>query len=273
MACMISEFKLEDLSGIKVAYDRDGVVIVRDVLEPHLLIEINQHIDWLIERHPELRPERLGHQFIVDDAFWVRFLSDERLLDVAAPLVGPDIAFFAADYIAKPPLDGLEVGWHQDGRYWSLEPMEVITVWFAATRSTRENGCVQVIPGSHRRGDLTHVSTKGQPDLLSLAADPDLLDESEAVHVELSPGDVSVHHPLMLHASDANTSGEWRRGGSIQYMPPTTRITNESWPCTFLFRGEPVAGINHYQALPKYVAGEHIAFRGCEEWADQQTDA
>ena len=263
---MVSEFRLDNLSGMKEAYDAAGAVIVREVLAPYLVKELNRHIDWLLERHPDRRPERLGHQFIVADAFWVRFLSEGQLLDVVEPLVGPDIAFFAADYIAKPPVDGLEVCWHQDGRYWPLEPMEVVSVWFAATRSTRENGCVQVIPGSHRQGMLTHLTSRDTPGLLSLATDPDLGDESRAVHVELEAGDVSLHHPLTLHASDANTSGEWRRGGSIQYMPPTTRITNERWPCAFLFRGEPVEGVNRYQPRPRYVAGEHIPFRGCDEW-------
>ena len=264
---MISEFRLENPGGMREAFDRDGAVVVRGVLEDRLVAEINRHIDWLIERHPELRPERLGHRLIAGDPFWVRFLGDERLLDVAEALVGQDVAFFAADYIAKPPGDGLPVCWHQDGRYWPLEPMEVVTVWFAATPSTRENGCVQVIPGSHRLGPLAHVSEEGRPGLLSLAADPELFDESRAVHLELDPGDVSVHHPLLLHGSDPNTSGEWRRGGSIQYMPPTTRIADDSWPCAFLFRGEPVAGVNRYQPRPRYIAGRHLPFRGCEQWA------
>ena len=101
---------------MKEAFDRDGAVVVRGVLEDRLVAEINRHIDWLIERHPELRPERLGHRLIAGDPFWVRFLGDERLLDVAEALVGPDVAFFAADYIAKPPGDGLPVCWHQDGQ-------------------------------------------------------------------------------------------------------------------------------------------------------------
>ncbi len=263
---MISEFRLDDLSGMREAYERDGALVVRDVLPAELVAEINQHIEWLIERHPELRPESLGHQLIAGDPFWVRFLSDECLLQVAEPLVGPDIAFFAADYIAKPPKEGLEVRWHQDGNYWPLEPMEVVTVWFAATRSRRENGCVKIVPGSHRLGELTHHSTRDQPDLLSSAVDPGLFDESEAVCVELDPGDVSVHHPLILHGSDANTSAEWRRGGSIQYMPPSTRITSPGWSSAFLFRGKPVEGVNNYQPLPRYVAGEHMPFRGWEEW-------
>ena len=86
---------------------------------------------------------------------------------------------------------------------------------------------------------------------------------------ELEPGDVSVHHPLILHGSEPNTSAMWRRGGSIQYMPAPTRIANDEWPSAFLFRGEAVEGVNKdlYLPKPRYVAGEHMAFRGCEAWA------
>ena len=48
--------------------------------------------------------------------------------------------------------------------------------------------------------------------------------------------------------------------------PPTTQIADENWPCAFLFRGNAVDGVNQYKPLPKYVAGEHMAFEGCEDW-------
>ena len=263
---MISEFSLENLSGIREAHQRDGAVVVRNVLDANFVQELDQHIDWLIERHPELRPESLGHGLIPSDPFWLRFLSDERLLDVAEAFVGPNVAFFAADYIAKPPREGLEVRWHQDAHYWPLEPMEVIVVWFAVSKTTRENGCVRVIPGSHRQGSLSHQASPDKRNLLSSEAAPAVIDESLACDIELNPGDISVHHPLTLHGSNHNTSDQWRRGGSIIYMPPTTRITAD-WPCAYLFRGEPVPGVNDYKERPRYVAGEHMPFRGCEQWA------
>ena len=263
---MISEFRIRNLTGIKASYDRDGVVVIRNVLDADLIGELDHHIDWLINRHPDLRPERLGHWLVAKDSFWVRFVSDKRLLEVAQTLVGPNIAFFAADYIAKPPRDGQAVLWHQDANYWPLEPMEVITVWFAVSKSTCENGCVRVIPGSHRLGVLPHRSQQDTTNLLNSEVDAVFIDESAAVDVELNRGDISVHHPLVLHASDANTSDVWRRGGSIQYMPTTTRIANDRWPCAFLFRGEAVSGINNYQPQPRYVPGEHMPFKGCEAW-------
>jgi len=83
------------------------------------------------------------------------------------------------------------------------------------------------------------------------------------VDIVLAPGDVSVHHPNIIHGSNANTSSQWRRGGTYQYIPTTTRILNEAW-ASFLFRGQAVAGVNAYRAFPKYIAGKHFPFRGCE---------
>ncbi len=96
--------------------------------------------------------------------------------------------------------------------------------------------------------------------------DPNVLDEGRAVDIELEPGDISAHHPLVLHGSEPNTSERWRRGGSIQYMPSTTQVTKEDWPCLFLFRSEAADGINVYHPFPEYFKGEHMPFRGCESW-------
>ena len=59
-------------------------------------------------------------------------------------LAGPDIALFASHYISEP---GQPVLWHQDGAYWPLEPMNVVTLWLAVDHSVPENGCLRVIPG------------------------------------------------------------------------------------------------------------------------------
>ncbi len=124
----MAEYTFPDLRGLDTDYDRDGYAIIRNVLDAELVQELNRHVDWLMEKHPELRPEGLGHTLIAQDPFWVRFLSDPNLLDVAEALVGRNVALFAADYICKPPQEGMAVQWHQDGHYWPLEPMEVVTL-------------------------------------------------------------------------------------------------------------------------------------------------
>jgi ectoine hydroxylase-related dioxygenase (phytanoyl-CoA dioxygenase family) len=247
------------------AYQRDGYVVFRNVLDPELIKEVNDHVDWLQARHPDVRPEQLGHVFLRDDPFWLRLVSDPRLLEIAALFVGPDLALFASHYISKPPYSGQPVLWHQDAAFWPLDPMSVVTLWLAVDHSTPRNGCVRVIPGSHRSPvaamrDITTVdSVLGK----EIAVE---VDESQAVDIVLAPGDVEVHHPNIVHGSNANTSPDRRCGLTIRYIPTSTRITDPEvpYPSAFHLQGSP--GVNSYQPRPRYVEGRHYPFAGRSEW-------
>ena len=256
---------LDQLKTVRGQYDRDGYVVVRNVIDQDLVEEGRRHIEWLLERHPGLRPEQLHHSLMTDDPFWVRLVSDDRLLDVAQQFVGPNIALFASHYIAKRPFDGQAVLWHQDGSYWPLEPMEVVTLWLALDDSTPENGCMRVIPGTQDM-ELQEMKPRTEVDnVLSSGMDDSAVDESKAVDLILGPGDVSIHHPNVVHGSNANTSPKWRRGLTIRYIPSSTRIiSDKQWPSAFLLRGQAVPGVNQYLPWPKYVEGKHMPFRGCE---------
>src|SRR6266852_4463854 len=95
----------ESPTQARAQYNRDGYAIFRRVLDAELVGEASRHIDWLIEKNPGLRPEQLGHTLVQHDPFWVRLISDDRLLDIAEQFVGPNIALFASHYISKPPFD------------------------------------------------------------------------------------------------------------------------------------------------------------------------
>ncbi|MCC6484985.1 MAG: phytanoyl-CoA dioxygenase family protein [Armatimonadetes bacterium] len=251
----------------KEMYDRDGYAIFRSAISPELVQEARNHVEWLQQQHPELRPEQFGHTLVADDPFWVRLISDPGLLDIAEQFVGPNMALFASHYIAKPPFDGKPVLWHQDGSYWPLEPMEVVTLWLAVDDSTPENGCMRVIPGSQTM-DLQQLQINSEVEsVLSSEIDPSLVDASQAVDVILNAGDVSVHHPNIIHGSEANNSPRRRAGLTIRYIPTTTRIlSDEPWPCALLLRGEAVPGVNSYVARPRYIESKHMSFAGCESW-------
>ena len=254
-------------------YHSHGYTIFRQVLDPGLIFEAQDHIGWLLEKNPGTRPEQLHHFLMQDDPFWVRLISDNRLLDIAGNFVGPDIALFASHYIAKKPLDGQAVLWHQDGTYWPLEPMEVVTLWLAVDDSDRENGCMRVIPDTQSMHLFTENELQQRNDgknVLGSGIDPDLIDESRAVDIVLKAGDVSVHHPNLIHGSRANTSERWRRGLTIRYIPVTTRIISDDLhPSAFLLRGKAVPNLNRYNPWPRYVAGKHMPFKGTEEWNER----
>ncbi|WP_018655341.1 phytanoyl-CoA dioxygenase family protein [Actinomadura flavalba] len=248
-------------------YATDGYAIFRGVLDGGLVGEADGHVRWLQEHYPGRSGEDLSTELVAADPFWVRLVSDDRLLDIAERFIGPDIALFASHYIAKPPRTGKAVLWHQDGAFWPLDPMNVVTLWVAVDRSTPENGCLRVIPGSHR-DELHGVRERrdGGDAVFDVESDT-TVDESQAVDMVLEPGDVEVHHPNIMHGSNANTSPHRRCGLTIRYIPTSTRITTEEqpFPSALLLRGEP--GVNTYRERPAYVEGRHFPFTGAERWA------
>jgi phytanoyl-CoA hydroxylase len=254
------------LKAAKTKFDQDGYAVFHNVLDEGLMQEAKGHIEWLIKKNPTVRPESLGHTLVKNDPFWVRLISDDRLLDIAEQFIGPDIALFAAHYISKPPFDGKQVLWHQDGSYWPLNPMKVVTLWLAVDDSFKENGCLRVVPGTQTM-DLQELRSNTRVEnVLESEVDPALVDESKAVDIILKSGGVSVHHPNVIHGSEANHSPFRRCGLTIRYIPTSTTITKPNWPCAFLLRGEAIPGINEYIPRPQYVEGENMRFRGCETW-------
>jgi ectoine hydroxylase-related dioxygenase (phytanoyl-CoA dioxygenase family) len=254
-------------------YERDGFFVFRGVIDEDLVAEADRHVRWLTARYPELRPEHLHHPLMRDDAFWVRLVSDERLLDIAQIFLGPDIVCFTAHYICKPPLDGHPVLWHQDGAYWKLEPMDALTLWLAIDATTPANGCLRMIPGSHKIPLEKPELRSDPPNMLYSSARPDLVDEwhrrNGVVDVMLRPGDVSIHHPRLLHCSESNTSANRRCGLDMGFMRATTRISNEAlYLDPILVRGCAAPGVNTYRAWPLAKPGETIAFRGDDLWND-----
>ncbi|MCW8132601.1 MAG: phytanoyl-CoA dioxygenase family protein [Planctomycetota bacterium] len=125
-------------------------------------------------------------------------------------LLGPDADLYYNQVVIKPPEQGMPFGWHQDTAYGPCEPMEYLTCWTAIGRAFVENGCVWIIPGSHKRGLLKHVRSEYSLDAV-------LEDEQGAIPVELEPGQVVIFNSLLLHKSGPNVSSEVRRAYVPQY--------------------------------------------------------
>ena len=256
-------------ADVKRQYDEQGYAIVRKAIDAELAAETAAHVHWLAHKHPGVRPEKFFHNFLMDDPFMHRLVSDEGIVDVLEPFLGPNIALYAPHYIAKPPGDGKPVLWHQDGYYWPLEPMEVMTVWLAGTASTRENGCMRVLPGTQNMRLLSRremVDVDEEQYVLNSQIHPSLIDDSDVVDLELEAGDISLHNPRIIHGSEANRSATWRIGLTLRYIPTTTRVVADGWR-NILVRGAAVDNGNLYAGRPRHVPGEHMAFRGAEAWS------
>ena len=128
---------------------------------------------------------------------------------------------------------------------------------------------MRVLPGTHTRRLLKRSEMVDlDPDryVLGVGMRPDQIDEADAVDVELRAGDISIHHPNIVHGSNTNTSNQWRVGLTLRYIPTSTRVTVDRSPC-IMCRGEVVPELgNRYVPRPRYVEGEHMPFDGCEAW-------
>lgn len=253
-------------------YDRIGFTVFRNVLDPELIEEAREHVSWLGKRYPNLRPEHYHHPLVRDDAFWVRLVTDSRLLDIAELFLGPDISCFTAHYICKPPLTGHAVLWHQDGAYWDIRPMNAATLWLAIDHSGPENGCLRMLPGTHREPLLPLESNLKVPNMLASSLGFERFRDITPVDIILNPGDVSVHHPHIIHGSEPNRSQHRRCGLDIGYMPASASIHNEAlYQTPLLVRGGAPED-RRYQPWPKVRVGETINFRGAELWDRQAAE-
>ncbi len=161
----------------------------------------------------------------------------DSILDVVEDLIGPDILVFAARFWIKEGNDGTYVSWHQDSAYFGLDPHHLVTVWLALTDSNGDNGCVRVLPGSHRGPARAHVETFAENNLLARGQSIEGIDDSEAVDLELRAGQFSCHHERIVHGSRPNRTASPRIGLGIFYIPAHVRsVTGRR--AALLARGE-----------------------------------
>lgn len=163
---------------------------------------------------------------------------DDRVLDAVEDIIGPNILLWDGAFIIKEPGDGNFVSWHQDLTYWGIEPPDgLVSVWLALSPSRIENGCMRIIPGTHRLGILPHEDRYGENNLLSRGQTIPGVDEGRAVDIELAPGQMSLHHGRVVHGSSPSDSDERRIGLNLQYIAPHVQQTAISNDSAMLVRG------------------------------------
>ncbi len=222
---------------------------------------LRAHVDAMIAALPEgKRPEEMDVPHF-EDPWLFRYLADERVLDVIEDFIGPDIVLWSSHFIAKPRGDGRAVPWHTDGAYWHnrLTPMEVITLWLAVDPSIVANGCMRVLPGTHtsfRAAIDAYQPVDRKDNVFHARIPPELIDESQAVDLELARGECHFHDAWTIHGSNPNHSTLRRCGYTMRYMPAHVVLHREGWNKDhriYLLRGKDrTGGNNEYTPIPAF---------------------
>src|SRR5262249_53393985 len=158
-------------------------------------------------------------------------------------------------FFIKEPQDPGFVSWHQDATYWGLNKPDVTTLWLAITPANKMNGCMKFVAGTHTK-QVAHTDTFNKANLLTrgqeLAVD---VDETQAIYVELKPGQASLHHVLLFHGSAPNKSEDRRIGLAIRYVPTDVRQEVGQRDSATLVRG--VDEFKYFDPEPRPVSDLH----------------
>jgi len=202
-------------------YHEKGFV-TPDFRLPHSTIEdIREAHNRLIQRHPEFSD--YCSALLAYDTWYLNIARIPEIVEMVAQLIGDDVALWNSSFFAKPAKVGTKTPWHQDGEYWPIRPLATCTAWIAIDAATPENGCLQVIPGSHRAKKLArHNQSNAAGIALNLELDASEFDENEAVDIVLEPGQISLHDVYLYHGSEPNRSEHSRRGMTLRFMPTTS---------------------------------------------------
>lgn len=239
-------------------YHQDGYVIPDFRLDDDTIDSISRAHDRLLVSHPEFVD--YCPALLAFDTGFLNYARIPEILDIVEQLIGGNFALWNSSFFAKPAQQGTRTPWHQDGEYWPIRPHATCSVWIAVDDSNKENGCLRVLPGSHRAKVLLPHEINNSSDVsLPLQIKQENFDESAAVDVVLERGQISLHDVFLAHASEPNTSDKPRRGMTLRYMPTssvydreiarrsnTPRLLNMAERTLYLMRGTDLSGKNDF---------------------------
>ncbi|MCJ8331738.1 MAG: phytanoyl-CoA dioxygenase family protein [Lentisphaeria bacterium] len=243
------------------SYERTGYLKLGKILDEHNLKGLQDRIDEIMlgkaalnynkmlmqldstsGEYGDLDDQTKGHKgsslnyrkiqdLELDDKF-LEFMSYPIFEEICTHVYGEgiNIACFRAMFFNKPSMKGTKLPWHQD-RWNNLDKDPLVTIWAALDPATIENGCVEIIPGSHKR----LINPEHPSGFLTDEQAAELCTDEDRVYLELEAGEVMLLHNWLLHSSDTNKSADSRRAFSVCYMDHDTMEKGEaiSYPVIF----------------------------------------
>ena len=240
-------------------YDRDGYLRLGKLLNDQELASLRERMDAIMlgrVRYPSLQMqldtgskyeelpdpvegflgETLGYrkiQGLEADPLMLGFIRRDVFREICRRHYGAhaSVSVFRIMMMNKPAGQGTYLPWHQDaGDVWKLDRDPLVTLWVALDPSTRANGCVQVIPGTHRLGLLSRNGSN-----ISAADTGRYCPDNAIEYLELEPGEGLLLHNWLLHRSDVNHTGTPRRALSACYMDGRTvnTLSGKRYPIVF----------------------------------------
>ncbi|GAA5314883.1 MAG: phytanoyl-CoA dioxygenase family protein [Candidatus Pelagadaptatus aseana] len=200
-------------------YREQGYLCPIDVLDQTDAIRLRAALEGAedLQGHP-LDRLQCNKSYLLFD--WAdELVHHPAILDAVESLIGPDILCYMTNLFTKEAGSQSYVSMHQDAAYWGVDADDVVTAWVALSPATKNSGVMKIEPGSHKK-ILPQVNTYAKDNLLTRGQEiaSEHLDSDRQIYMDLQPGQMSLHHYLLVHGSDANTTSDRRIGFAIRYV-------------------------------------------------------
>ena len=197
-------------------YENHGFVSPIDVLTLEEATKIKEEIEYIEKKWPD---ELIGlgrNNVHYISPIFDQVCHNSKILDAVESIIGKDILVGGTTLFIKDPDKKGFVSWHQDAKYIGFEPHNWVTAWLAITDANEENGCMRMWSGSHKEKIKKHKDTFNENNLLTRGQTVQNVPLEDTTPNVLKAGQLSLHHPMIVHGSGSNKSNTRRIGFVIQ---------------------------------------------------------
>ena len=197
-------------------YNEKGYVAPIDVLSIQEANEIRREIETIEKKWPNAL-EGIGRNYVhMISPVFNNVCLNNKILDAVESIIGKNILICGTTLFIKNANEKEFVSFHQDAKYIGLEPHNWVTAWIAVTDSNEENGCMRMWSGSHKGKLKNHEQKFDEDNLLTRGQTIENVPIEETDPVVLKAGQMSLHHPTVIHGSGLNKSKDRRIGFVVQ---------------------------------------------------------
>ena len=197
-------------------YKDKGFVSPINIFSKDKTNEIRKEIELIEEKIPEELNKSGRYNAHLISPLLDEVTHDSKILDAVQSIIGQNILVCGTTLFIKNPNEKGFVSYHQDAKYIGLNPLNWVTAWVAITDSNEHNGCMRMWSGSHKDSLKDHDQMFNEGNLLTRGQTVNNVPIDETTPLILKAGQMSLHHPTVVHGSDLNKSNDRRIGFVIQ---------------------------------------------------------
>ncbi|RZO62466.1 MAG: phytanoyl-CoA dioxygenase family protein [Candidatus Pelagibacterales bacterium] len=197
-------------------YKEEGFIAPIDVLSSDEALKIRKEIENIETNWPK-ELEGIGRNYVhMISPVFDNVCHNTKILDAVESIIGKNILICGTTLFIKNPNQKGFVSFHQDAKYIGLEPHNWVTAWIAITDANEENGCMKMWSGSHKKNIQKHSQKFNENNLLTRGQTIENVPIEETTSVILKAGQMSLHHPTIVHGSGLNKTEDRRIGFVVQ---------------------------------------------------------